>query len=162
MKRRSILQALIAGIVAFFAPMKAALPALAEPKFTGYYGIREHENMFTMFWEIVRHAEATGDEILSSDNPMKLTVGYVAVSESGETNAEWSIRITRVKESRVADADIPLDWRTGPMAEAREQIAREYIKTVAGRAKLASSLTSAGRRFNRCRRSAWTEVQTSP
>lgn len=162
MKRRTILQAFIGGIVAFFVPVKAALPAPAEPKFTGCSGIREHKNMFTMFWEIVRHAEATGDEILSADNPMKLTVGYVALSDDGNTTAEWSIRLTQVKESKMADAEVPLNWRTGPTAEAREQITREYIKTAAGRAKLANSLTSAGRRFSRCRRPAWTEVQISP
>lgn len=162
MKRRTILQTFIAGIVAFFTPVKTALPALAEPKFMGYSGTRSPGDVFTMIWEICQHVKATGDEILSADDPQKRTIGYVAIASNGERVVEWVVPLTRVIERpSIGMSQTPLEWRTGPTAKAREQITREYIKTPAGRAKLAESFTSAGRRFRRCRTSSWTDVQFS-
>lgn len=89
-----------------------------------------HEDYWEMSQHIVAYIAKTGAELLSSDNPMKRRIGFLACSEDATKDPLWEIPLTKLRNFT---------------EDSRDQLVGTYLRTAEGRIKLAAAMEGAGK-----------------
>jgi hypothetical protein len=164
MNRRSLLQAIGLAPLAALLPQPSAEARATDSTFNELIQaarkdpdfaiiVNEHEHLYTdvevMFADISAHTKATGDIILSADNPHRFppTMGFWAQPIGDGPGTGWSIPLFNLAQSLKAleekpDAEAPKERMNVGGAviysqKTKAQLLRECFKTQEGRTKLA-------------------------
>lgn len=105
--------------------------------------IEQHVDIEKMLDAISTHTRETGDQIVQADDPMRLMLGYAAISSARPQDRKiWQIRLSALRssldawEKRAAKEEVVPEESVLPMI-AKVHLVRHYIKTSEGRLALA-------------------------
>jgi hypothetical protein len=101
------------------------------PKCGFYLGVEpnvelECDTLYQLVTNVIRHVRMTGSKIVSSDDPMRLRIGFETLLLTGPHAARWSIGIAKVREVNLAAAESAQLAAYIPLlatAQGRQQIA---------------------------------------